>query len=60
MMEDKKGSLFMPDWLVLVGWCLLVSACWLVLVGVLVGVLSGQNCGPLSTSVRLLCAYMPC
>ena len=54
MMEDKTGSLFMPDRLVLVG--LLVG----LLVGVLVGVLRGQNCGPLSAPVGLLCAYMPC
>ena len=46
MMEDKNGSLFMPD--------------RLVLVGLLVGVLRGRNCGPLSTPVGLLCAYMPC
>ena len=50
MMEDKSGSLFMLDWLVLVG----------LLVGLLVGVLRGQNCGPLSAPVGLLCAYMPC
>ena len=54
MMEDKTGSLFMPDRLVLVG--VLVG----LLVGLLVGVLRGQNCGPLSTPVGLLCAYMPC
>ena len=46
MMDDKSGSLFMPD--------------WLVLVGLLVDVLRGQNCVPLSTPVGLLCAYMPC
>ena len=58
MMEDKTGSLFMLDWLVLVG--LLVGVLVGLLVGLLVGVLRGQNCGPLSTPVGLLCAHMPC